>query len=582
MSDWTKQNIEEILKQLNSQNLPFSKYEFMMQDGHLLQLGKGASAKVFRAQSRNKKQKGYAIKVIGFNEKHIDSQEFKKIVEAQKSIENLHKTVIKIYDSKEIYVWIEGDHTVVKCVELTDEEEIIQTGKCLHLQFIVMEEKKAVIKVSHYEEPKILVPALASFDEKEIMRLAYDIGDALLAAHKDNLIHRDIKLENLLYDVEQKKYKLGDFGVAKVSEDGMASTVAFTRGYGAPEVVGTLEDKYDCTADIYSFGMVLYVLLNELRFPASNNYRYNATQYIRGFCPEPPVLGSDELCDIVLKMISYDPDERYQSIEEVLNEFDKLKYGRRIKYQREHKNSSLVLGAAFAFAGAFLWTYSFGLNREISTNIWLYIFGALCLGKWISVIFEKKILEYNLGILGIGIYLLCTSGFSWGKLFLLFLAMALDIPAGIYGGSVLIIGLTSYILKLQIFNIQTDLLGDSQMLCWITILLSSLSVCLLFYHFILEDRSEKITKMYLVKNMYWLGTAAFYGLIIIYALEINMIVSSSDGDILKKVFEEDLIKISYYEPFKLGSFGMIFCLGWIIRENFLVFVERVFAKLEIN
>ena len=109
--------------------------------------------------------------------------------------------------------------------------------------------------------------------------MAYDIGLALKEAHLKNIIHRDIKLENIFYSDSDHRYKLGDFGISCITDDGMASTVAFTKGYGAPEVVGTLEDKYDCTADIYSFGMTLYVLINKLRFPSSKNYHPNIEQY---------------------------------------------------------------------------------------------------------------------------------------------------------------------------------------------------------------------------------------------------------------------------------------------------------------
>ena len=133
---------------------------------------------------------------------------------------------------------------------------------------------------------------LQAFDEEEIINLSYQIGEALKVAHSKKLLHRDIKLENVFYDSKSQKYKLGDFGIARMTDDGMASTTAFTRGYGAPEVVSTLDDRYDNTSDLYSFGMMIYVLMNRLRFPESQNYHVNiSVQYAPGYRVPRPETG---------------------------------------------------------------------------------------------------------------------------------------------------------------------------------------------------------------------------------------------------------------------------------------------------
>lgn len=351
MNTWMREDIEAILIQLNKRNLPFRKYRFTALGDGLNLLGKGASANVYEAMTREKQRAEYAIKVIGFSDRHADSESFRKSVEAQKDLSLYENNVVKIYDSIELRVWIEGEHKVTKVEKKESEEENKLEGNFIHLQFILMEKITPIFKIDKFTHT-LLPHKLAMYDEKEILKLAYDIGTALSRAHKKKLIHRDIKLENIFYSSKDDHYKLGDFGIARTTDNGMASTVAFTKGYGAPEVVGTLEDKYDYTADIYSFGMMLYVLLNEIRFPESKNYHPNVYQYVQGYTAPEPVKGSDELCRIVLKMISFYPDDRYQSMEEVLNEFDQLKYGRILKYQREHKNTSLVLGIAFALMGA--------------------------------------------------------------------------------------------------------------------------------------------------------------------------------------------------------------------------------------
>lgn len=69
--------------------------------------------------------------------------------------------------------------------------------------------------------------------------------------------------ENLLYEEEENEslVKICDFGVAKVLEDKqqLMSTYCGTHGYQAPEILKN--QKYDCACDIWSLGIVVYVML---------------------------------------------------------------------------------------------------------------------------------------------------------------------------------------------------------------------------------------------------------------------------------------------------------------------------------
>ena len=284
MNSWTNEDVEAILIQLNRQNLPFDKYEFIGLGEGLSMLGTGASANVYEVIAKGKKKKRYAVKVIGFNNKHIDTESFRDTVHIQTSLGIHSNNIVKIYDFIELRVWIEGEHNVVKVERVAPYEETKPKGSFLQLQFVLME-KLVPVFISGQFKRKLTLHKLEMYNEKEIIKFAYDIGTALDNAHKRGVIHRDVKLENVFYDLQGECYKLGDFGIARTTDNGLASTIAFTKGYGAPEVVGTLEDKYDCTADIYSFGMMLYILLNELRFPESENYHPNVYQYTQGYTP---------------------------------------------------------------------------------------------------------------------------------------------------------------------------------------------------------------------------------------------------------------------------------------------------------
>lgn len=579
MNSWTSEDIEAILVQLNNQNLPFKKYRFTALGEGLHLLGKGAFSCVYEATGRDKEKSDYAIKVIGFGDKHVDSASFRESVQAQKELGLFEDSVVKIYDSVELRVWIEGEHDVTKVQKLDVEEVDIPEGNYLHLQFVVLEKVSPIFKTNKFTHT--LIPhKLAIFDEQEILKLAYDIGRALVRAHSQNLIHRDIKLENIFYTPKGEHYKLGDFGIARTTDNGLASTVAFTKGYGAPEVVGTLEDKYDCTADIYSFGMMLYVLLNEIRFPESKNYHPNIFQYVQGYVAPEPARGSDELCRIVLKMISFDPDDRYQSMEEVLNEFDKLKYGRMLKYQREHKSSSLVLGAAFSLMGAVAWKLSFAPNFAMNLTIWMYVAAVLCVGKGILSAFKKDIKWISAGIFVIGLYLIIATGFTWWKLLLLiFLSIIGNEVTGVFGGMVLLADAT-HLLIIR----YPDLMYRFQEFRWAAVLLLSLAAVLLLRHYILGERDESLTKVYLGQNLYWVVVIIGYIILMVFPVGINGVtrfLQKYDIGFIKPL-DERIEAFMSWNPVLIGILGIVFCIVWIGREWLLMFIEKQREQRELD
>ncbi|XP_006770534.1 PREDICTED: MAP kinase-activated protein kinase 3 [Myotis davidii] len=98
------------------------------------------------------------------------------------------------------------------------------------------------------------VPAEAA----EIMR---DIGTAIQFLHSQNIAHRDVKPENLLYTSKEKDavLKLTDFGFAKETTQNALQTPCYTPYYVAPEVLGP--EKYDKSCDMWSLGVIMYILL---------------------------------------------------------------------------------------------------------------------------------------------------------------------------------------------------------------------------------------------------------------------------------------------------------------------------------
>jgi len=101
------------------------------------------------------------------------------------------------------------------------------------------------------------------FNEKEAAIIMKDICKALKFLHDNNVAHRDLKPENLLISRKNNGYgeivKLTDFGFAKELLNGVPlQTACYTPYYVAPEV---FDRKYDKSCDIWSLGVIMYILL---------------------------------------------------------------------------------------------------------------------------------------------------------------------------------------------------------------------------------------------------------------------------------------------------------------------------------
>ena len=163
----------------------------------------------------------------------------------------------------------------------------------------------------------------ADYQEMAVLKLGLSLCNALLACQEHHIVHRDIKPENILVS-DRGEFKLGDFGIAKVSEKTATGTMTGTMGYMAPEVANRWH--YGAQADIYSLGMVLYWMMNRrtlpfLPFPpaipTAAQRQEAANRRFAGESFPPPVNGSRELKAIVMKACAFSTEERYQTVREL-------------------------------------------------------------------------------------------------------------------------------------------------------------------------------------------------------------------------------------------------------------------------
>ena len=178
--------------------------------------------------------------------------------------------------------------------------------------------------------------AKGRLDEEEIIRLGIDMCTALGICHRKNIIHRDIKPQNI-FITDNGNYKLGDFGIARTMEKTMGGmSRKGTYRYMAPEVFRA--EEYDHTVDIYSLGIVLYTLLNENRGPflplppasVSHNDEETANSLrFRGEPLPPPCNANMMLSYIVCKACAPNPADRYSNAEAMKNDLENymINYG---------------------------------------------------------------------------------------------------------------------------------------------------------------------------------------------------------------------------------------------------------------
>ena len=185
-----------------------------------------------------------------------------------------------------------------------------------------------------YIRMELLTPLLKALPEnvpeETVVRLGRDIASALVLCRKHSIIHRDIKPQNIFIS-DNADYKLGDFGIAKTVEKTMGGTKIGTYKYMAPEVYNNR--PYGGGADIYSLGLVLYWLLNARRMPfmplppakiLAGQDEQARQRRLSGEKLPPPAHGSRELKRIVLKACAYDPNDRYHTADEMLEELEAL------------------------------------------------------------------------------------------------------------------------------------------------------------------------------------------------------------------------------------------------------------------
>lgn len=195
---------------------------------------------------------------------------------------------------------------------------IYDVGSEDSIYFIVMEYVEGVT-LKTYIEKKV------QLTYKEAVSIAIQVGRGIEAAHAKNIIHRDIKPQNILISTEGKA-KVTDFGIARaVSSNTISADVMGSVHYSSPEQArnGFVDGK----SDIYSLGIVMYEMVTG-RVPFDGDTTVAvAIQHLQEemvppseYAPNLPV----SLEKIILKCTQKSPDRRYDNISDLLVDLKKV------------------------------------------------------------------------------------------------------------------------------------------------------------------------------------------------------------------------------------------------------------------
>ncbi|KAL0222416.1 hypothetical protein RCL1_002270 [Eukaryota sp. TZLM3-RCL] len=243
-------------------------------------LGRGAFSHVFHGKSKHTGQE-VAIKVID-----------KKIAKA-------HNLVHRIINEIELHSRLEHPN-IIELYSFSEDKSSF---------YIFLEYCNHGNLYSYLNNNKRL-------SETTVRLLGSQLVDALSYLHSHNIVHRDLKLSNVLLQSTNGtlSLKIGDFGLALLlnEHEGEADTICGTINYLAPEVHSHL--PYGKPSDRWSLGCLLYAMLTgKLPFNFSNTNNITQDSFIVSF----PSFLSNSAKDLLKKLLIIEPDRRI-SLSEVL------------------------------------------------------------------------------------------------------------------------------------------------------------------------------------------------------------------------------------------------------------------------
>ena len=162
------------------------------------------------------------------------------------------------------------------------------------------------------------------FDEREAVRIAIQVAEALLHAHSQGLIHRDVKPKNIMLSTEGA-VKLADLGLARAITDVEAAEAEAGKAFGTPYYISPEQIRgvtdIGPPADIYSLGATLYHMVTgsvpfDGKNPASVMHKHLKAELVPPDHVNPKLSGG--ISEVIEMMMAKRASERYQTCKDLL------------------------------------------------------------------------------------------------------------------------------------------------------------------------------------------------------------------------------------------------------------------------
>jgi serine/threonine-protein kinase len=168
------------------------------------------------------------------------------------------------------------------------------------------------------------------FSVNFVISIMIQLTRALHYAHKNGVVHRDIKPGNIIFLSDHKTVKITDFGIAQLNDSLAAVGKVQEKVLGTPEYMSpeqVLGQPLDARSDLYSLGTLIYAMLSGRTPFRADDYGELFRQIIKDK-PEDIVIEGvqipDELQDIIRKLLQKQPEKRYQNASELMRDIREL------------------------------------------------------------------------------------------------------------------------------------------------------------------------------------------------------------------------------------------------------------------
>ncbi|MCZ6689081.1 MAG: SUMF1/EgtB/PvdO family nonheme iron enzyme [Planctomycetota bacterium] len=244
--------------------------------------------------------------------------------------------------------------------------EVYNVGQDAGLHFIEMEYVKGK-SVKQMMDDGDLKKEDGTINLDECIRIMKDTAIGLVAAHTADVIHRDIKPDNIMVNLEGR-VKIADFGLARsVEGESMDLTktgqIMGTPTYISPEQADAA--KTDQRTDIYSLGATFYHLVTDEKPFTGDSPMVILLKHINEEPTPPDQYNPDlapSLVSIIDKMMAKRLDQRYQTMNEVIKDIESFQGGATISYKIKKKKkfpvkrvAAAILIAFASVVGIFMW-----------------------------------------------------------------------------------------------------------------------------------------------------------------------------------------------------------------------------------